>query len=241
MDTVIDLPDGARLVSQAGHAVHGTVLFVGRLNFMAGGVLRDRLAAMFLDSGLRFMVFEPPFEAACRHCDPRMVLDRLPGWVRLPLRGLLFLSRPRLWKFLSPSVRRHWKSVPACAQSLLQAGAALPAGPLYLVGYSQGARIASLAADAMSADGLVCFGYPFCHPQEPEDAARTAHLETLKTPCLILQGERDGYGGRTIAARYRLSPAITVEFLPADHELDLAPRQWQVIFQRLGRFVAHAA
>jgi hypothetical protein len=60
-------------------------------------------------------------------------------------------------------------------------------------GKSMGGRIATMVADEAKVAGLVCFGYPFHPPGNPEKL-RVAHLEELKTPTLILQGERDQFG-----------------------------------------------
>ena len=86
-------------------------------------------------------------------------------------------------------------------------------------GKSMGGRIASMVADEMGVRGLVCFGYPF-HPPGKPDQLRTAHLETLRTPALILQGTRDPFGTREDVADYRLSKAIRIEWIEkGDHSL----------------------
>jgi predicted alpha/beta-hydrolase family hydrolase len=99
--------------------------------------------------------------------------------------------------------------------------------PLCIGGKSYGGRVASLAADALSAegriDGLVCLGYPF-HPPEKPDAVRTAHLEHLATRTLIVQGTRDPLGSRDEVADYALSPAIDMHWLD-DGEHDFRPRK----------------
>ena len=99
--------------------------------------------------------------------------------------------------------------------------------PLLIGGKSYGGRVASLAADPLTAegriDGLVCLGYPF-HPPEKPDAVRTAHLEHLATRTLIVQGTRDPLGSRDEVADYALSPAITVHWLD-DGEHDFRPRK----------------
>jgi predicted alpha/beta-hydrolase family hydrolase len=94
---------------------------------------------------------------------------------------------------------------------------------LVLAGKSMGGRMASLLADEAGAAGLLCFGYPFHPPGKPEKL-RTEHLETLKTPALILQGERDPFGNAQEVPHYRLSPAIEVCWL-RDGNHDLAPRK----------------
>ena len=70
--------------------------------------------------------------------------------------------------------------------------------------------------------GLVCLGYPFHPPGKPEKL-RTAHLETLACPALIVQGERDPFGRRGEIAAYALSKAIAFHWA-ADGDHDLGPR-----------------
>lgn len=93
---------------------------------------------------------------------------------------------------------------------------------LFIGGKSMGGRMASMVADEMNVRGLICLGYPFHPPGQPE-RLRTAHLEKLKTPTLILQGERDPFGTRDDVRRYKLSRAIRVEFI-ADGDHSFKPR-----------------
>ena len=91
------------------------------------------------------------------------------------------------------------------------------AGDLVIGGKSMGGRIASMIADEIGARGLVCLGYPF-HPAGRPDKLRVAHLETIRTPTLILQGTRDALGNRAEIEGYRLSENVRVEFLEdGDH------------------------
>ncbi|WP_240230510.1 alpha/beta family hydrolase [Devosia lacusdianchii] len=100
-------------------------------------------------------------------------------------------------------------------------------GPLIIGGKSMGGRVASMAADALFANGriagLLCLGYPF-HPPEKPDQLRTAHLLELKTPALICQGTRDEFGVPAEIATYSLSPSIELLFLE-DGDHDLKPRK----------------
>jgi len=88
---------------------------------------------------------------------------------------------------------------------------------LVIGGKSLGGRIASLVADEAGARGLLCLGYPFHPPGQPE-RLRTKHLEALRTPGLILQGTRDPFGSPEDVGSYRLSQAIRVRWIPdGDH------------------------
>jgi len=102
--------------------------------------------------------------------------------------------------------------------------AAVPAGTKLIIGgKSMGGRVASLVADELHAAGriagLACLGYPFHPPKKPEQL-RTAHLVALRCPALIVQGERDPFGGRSEVNGYGLSRAIRIHWASdGDHDL----------------------
>jgi predicted alpha/beta-hydrolase family hydrolase len=99
----------------------------------------------------------------------------------------------------------------------------LGAENLVIGGKSMGGRMASMVADEAGVRGLVCLGYPFHAPGRPEKV-RTEHLETLRTPTLILQGTRDTLGNAEDVAGYALSQAIRVHWL-ADGDHGFKPRK----------------
>ena len=72
-------------------------------------------------------------------------------------------------------------------------------------------------------DGLVCLGYPF-HPVGKPDKLRVEHLEKIKTPTLIVQGERDPFGSREEVEGYKLSSAIQVKWIE-DGDHSFKPRK----------------
>jgi predicted alpha/beta-hydrolase family hydrolase len=84
---------------------------------------------------------------------------------------------------------------------------------LVIGGKSMGGRIASqvLGAttpsstsgsgwDSPNVTGLVLLGYPL-HPPGQPDKSRTAHLPTLRTPTLVVQGARDDFGSEAEVRR----------------------------------------
>ncbi len=74
-----------------------------------------------------------------------------------------------------------------------------------------------MVADELEVRALVCLGYPFHPPGNPE-RLRTKHLANLKTPTLIVQGVRDPFGGQEDVATYTLSKAIRIVWMPdGDH------------------------
>jgi len=96
-------------------------------------------------------------------------------------------------------------------------------GTPFIGGRSMGGRVATLVADELGPPGVVCFGYPFHPPAKPEQL-RTAHLENLRTPLLIVQGTRDEFGTRGEVEKYALSPAVEIVWLE-DGNHGLRPRK----------------
>jgi predicted alpha/beta-hydrolase family hydrolase len=109
---------------------------------------------------------------------------------------------------------------PVLLKTWREVAAQLGGGPrLFIGGKSMGGRMATLVADELQVRGAVIFGYPF-HPPGQPNKLRTAHLENLTTPMLVLQGERDPFGTRGDVAGYHLSPQLRVEWIPdGDHSL----------------------
>jgi predicted alpha/beta-hydrolase family hydrolase len=129
---------------------------------------------------------------------PYMAQRRVDGGKRPPNPAPKLLE---CWREVYAVVRRH------------------VTGPLAIGGKSMGGRMASLLADELGADALVCLGYPFYAVGKPEKP-RVEHLAGLKTRTLIVQGERDALGNREAVERYVLSPSIEMMWLVAgDHDL----------------------
>ncbi|MDV4153916.1 MULTISPECIES: alpha/beta hydrolase family protein [Rhizobium] len=100
-------------------------------------------------------------------------------------------------------------------------------GPLIIGGKSMGGRVASMIADDRHRRGkivgLLCLGYPFHPPGQPEKL-RTGHLTGLTTPALICQGTRDEFGTRDEVPGYDVSDRIEILWLE-DGDHDLKPRK----------------
>lgn len=113
--------------------------------------------------------------------------------------------------------RRPPDRMPTLTECYLDVVRSLGAETLVIGGKSMGGRVASLIADEAAVKGLFCLGYPF-HPPGKPDRLRTEHLAALTTPTLIVQGERDPFGGSGEVETYDLSPAISVTWMPdGDH------------------------
>jgi predicted alpha/beta-hydrolase family hydrolase len=98
-----------------------------------------------------------------------------------------------------------------------------PPEEIVIGGKSMGGRIATMIADEAGVAGVLCLGYPF-HPPGKPDQLRTAHLETLKTPTLVVQGTRDPFGTADEVSSYRLSKSIEVAWME-DGDHSFKPRK----------------
>lgn len=101
---------------------------------------------------------------------------------------------------------------------------------LFIAGKSMGGRVATLLAAEYNSDnleseitslpdikGVIALGFPF-HPPKRDDKYRGEHLESLRVPTLIIQGERDSFGTKLECASYSLSDAVSIRYLPdGDH------------------------
>jgi predicted alpha/beta-hydrolase family hydrolase len=139
----------------------------------------------------------------------------------------------------APALLDSWRA------AIAEVGGSRTGADLAIGGKSLGGRMASLIAAEDGARALVCLGYPFHPPGRPENQ-RTAHLADLETPTLIVQGERDPFGGRDEVAGYRLSPAIRIAWCP-DGDHNLVPRKssgrtaeqnWDLAVEIVAEFLA---
>lgn len=228
------------------------LVVVGRQNSQRRSGPIDRIAARLQGPDLTVCWHERPGVLHARLRDRALAaaerdwLDALTA--RQPLAGWLARKALRLGLKLRYPKRRGWlfqrhalDTLPSPAE-LADFARQLPAQRVFLLGHSAGGRIATQAHSEPAVHRIVCFGYPFKHPDLPEEPHRTVHLASLTTPCLILQGERDDYGNATDATRYLLSPSIVIESVDADHDWDPLPaEQIERIAQRVARFLGIGA
>ncbi len=130
-------------------------------------------------------------------------------------------------------------TIPARLSRLARLLATQPtsAPPPVLFGRSSGARVATLYACTQPVAAVIALGYPFRAPGQPPEPARYAHLATIETPTLIIQGRSDPYGGAEISRCYDLAAAVTVDLIEATHELALTRSAWDAIARRILLFL----
>ena len=113
----------------------------------------------------------------------------------------------------APVLEEAWRAVVA----------AHPHDRLSIGGKSLGGRMAARVAPTVAARGLVCLGFPFHPPGNPEKL-RVDDLAGVKIPALIVQGERDPFGTRDEVEGYRLPESAKLLWMP-DGDHSFAPRK----------------
>jgi len=129
----------------------------------------------------------------------------------------------------APVLEATWRAVIDYVRSVRSAS-----GPLVIGGKSMGGRMASHvlsdpARPISGAHGLVLLGYPL-HPPGQPDRLRTAHLPTLTTPTLVVQGSTDPFGAEDELRRAFAAAAAPVHWLiipGGDHSFKVPRRGGQ--------------
>lgn len=155
-----------------------------------------------------------------------------------------------VWRFnfgyMAKTVAGKKQPPSSVAKLLLEMAAAIRSMPtelpLFIGGKSMGGRVATLlAADAAllpsPVQGTLAFGFPFCPPSKKQlgIAPRTEHFAQLQKPLLIVQGDRDAFGGPDVLAGARW-PFVEISWLEGgDHDLKTLKRHGQTQAQLLAQ------
>lgn len=126
------------------------------------------------------------------------------------------------------------------------AGGLFPA--LFLGGKSMGGRIASHVVSQMSEPGhelppvrgLVFLGYPL-HAPGKKDKPRDAHLYSIRTPMLFVEGTRDAFADRALLQGVldKLGKVAQVHWIEgADHSFKVSGRKPAAVEQEILEVVA---
>lgn len=157
--------------------------------------------------------------------------------IRRTLKGILLLAHPSR---LDYSI--HWLIFnPMDDQALITRRAIQEIGrnkPIIIMSHSAGGVTALGLETEQNLAGIICFGYPFKHPDKEEESYRTSHLSNLQKPMLIIQGITDEYGGPEVQSKYALSSNIEFEFVEANHEYEhLSTNDWIRVTSRIKSFL----
>ncbi|WP_156029391.1 alpha/beta fold hydrolase [Shewanella colwelliana] len=93
---------------------------------------------------------------------------------------------------------------------------------LVLMGKSMGGRMAAIVADHSLVDGVICLGYPFVPPKGGEP--RLEPIQACQAPLLVIQGERDKFGGKGEVESWLDQRLVKLAWLP-DGDHSFVPRK----------------
>lgn len=147
-------------------------------------------------------------------------------WVRRFLKGSILILHPSKWSyfinwFYASQVEGRNSNIRRAIQTIGESKS------IFIMSHSAGGITASTLADIPNLRGIICFGYPFKHPDKGIECYRTKYLKDIQKPFLIIQGVKDEYGGKDVQNRYDLSPCIKFEFVDATHEYEnLSAGDW---------------
>jgi predicted alpha/beta-hydrolase family hydrolase len=146
--------------------------------------------------------------------------------MRRCLKGLILIFHPSKWSYFV-----NWLSADQAndqAPGIRRAIQAIGKNKsIFIMSHSAGGITALCLSHEINLCGIICFGYPFKHPDKGEESYRTKFLKDIQKPFLIIQGTRDEYGGKDVQNRYVLSPFIELEFVDATHEYEnLSADDW---------------
>ncbi|GGF82003.1 alpha/beta family hydrolase [Wenyingzhuangia marina] len=108
---------------------------------------------------------------------------------------------------------------------------------IIIISRSSGGRFASSVADELNIKHIICLSYPFQNPNNGVEPDRYIHLEHLKTPMTIFQGDKDEYGGLEVKDKYMLSPNINLQFVDADHDFNLSTKDWEKVLTQIDTII----
>lgn len=216
------------------------LLVIGRNNIIKDKELISSLKEALSDLEYEFILYESKDADTALFLQKRIqYLDEYPILRKVAKAFLLFIHPTRWDYFLSPfrkeqPIEKQVKKLKTYIQKLQEKN---PHQKIIILSRSAGGRASSLIADTLGIEKLICLGYPFKHPERPHEPDRYEHLSTLRTPFLILQGERDAYGGKEIEHKYPLSPFISLKFVQTDHNFRVSEQEFNMVVQKIKGFI----
>lgn len=158
-------------------------------------------------------------------------------YFRRIIKGFILISRPSKWDYFFkrnyPEITVHEARMRHIIKTYGEKKSVI------ILSHSAGGITASNLADEPNLKKIICFGYPFKHPNSEDELFRTANLKNIQKPFLVIQGNKDEYGGSGVENCYELSPLIEFEFVEATHEYEnLSIHDWLKVTQRIESFLA---
>jgi uncharacterized protein len=227
-----------------------TIVIIGRSNKAKRSESILKIAQNFRDQGCSIHEFESDRQQAARRINHR-IARFWPALMKgdrgdFPPHRRLMLSLIRT--ILALATESRW--VLGAAMGMLSERAMLsreinrfinrlPYGQVHVIGHSAGAILATRVSKNAKISTIICFGYPFQHPEHPPEAYRTAHLASVAKPLLFLQGTSDIYGSDPCTIARLLPAGARLVMLDCDHNYGQLPsaefnRAWSAVSQFIG-------
>ncbi|GHD04191.1 alpha/beta family hydrolase [Novosphingobium pokkalii] len=222
------------------------IVLADRNNTARRSDILPRVTARFGECGQPVFLFQSPRQAASERINRRLE-QVLPGIARSTgqalswpgrlawcvVKTVLACASPQRWDFLVAALLPPWR---VAARELARFIEALPHERVVIITHSAGGVAATRIAAHPKVQGIASFGYPFRHPERQREAYRTRHLRGVTKPMVVIQGQRDIYGGDPAQFGPLLGPACAIVSIDSDHDyhgLEDAEfaRTWQAIAQ----------
>jgi predicted alpha/beta-hydrolase family hydrolase len=227
----------------------GTIIVAGRSNRARASDTFLRIAEQLRAGGYSVVWFESARTAASRRIDgaieARWPALAAPEPDKLPLhrRAMRFAVKSAL--ALASADRRDFVGAAILSRPVMAARElgrfldTMPAGRVHLLTHSAGGVAATMLAAHPRIDRIVCFGYPFRHPDRPPERYRTAHLAAVRRPLLVLQGTADEYGADPDRFGAFLPAGAQIVTLDCNHDYSALPqaefdKAWSAVSGFLG-------
>jgi hypothetical protein len=139
---------------------------------------------------------------------------------QLPTRGVTVVRFEQPWRTAGKKVAVRPAQLDVGWRAAVEQLRGLPwvTDRLFFGGRSAGARVACRTATEFGVHGVVCLAFPLHLPGQPQKS-RLAELLAPSAPRLVLQGDRDTFGGYTelVTALDGAAGVTVVELAGADH------------------------
>jgi len=226
------------------------ILFIGRSSTQKHSAPLEKLFSDLQIRGYTLVWYKSYFEATSELLDlkARSYLNLIPKMreksngstssiCRKLLKALILFAYPSRWENFSCIGQKGSIYMTAKKYRALLKHLGVDK-EISILAHSAGGRVASMLEAEKNIKNLICFGYPFKHPEYGEDLRRTRGLEHQQKPFLIIQGRQDEYGGEDVINRYKLAKSITIQFIDATHEYDLiAEKSWEDVTRVIENFL----
>jgi uncharacterized protein len=233
----LNIHGGGRLKVHGSLSAERILVVLSRENFRQDDTLVADLIEFLVQSHFTVAHYESALIVTARNIDVPWV-RHLPRVVRLPIKALSLLCRPSDWRHFSARYRAQGSDLAFRTRALRELVRFFgPGKQLVFLTRSASSRIASGIADEVGLHKLICMGYPFKHPEHDIEPARYAHLEHLQTPCLILQGTRDSYGGIDTLHHFPLAANTALQWIDTDHSFSVSDLEWRRVRDLINNFI----